>query len=253
LSGILSGANLYGLGVLALFLILLIFFLILGNRRPAVFRPIRGYEALKSAIERAVEAGERVHLSLGTGSVIGADSAPAFAGLVLLKSLASTTTLSDKPVVVTTGDGAMAILAQDTLRSAYTESGGEERYQATSGRMIGPTPWSYVANLPILIPSEDISVHVLAGSFGAEGALAADFGERFGCFTLGGTDDAQTQALLYATAEYPLIGEELFAAGAYLEVGPVHKASLRVQDAVRMVVVVGILIGALLSAFGVPL
>jgi hypothetical protein len=249
----LSGVNLVGLAVLALFLSLLIFFLILGNRRPAIFRPIRGYEALKSAIERAVEAGERVHLSLGTGSVIGADSAPAFAGLVLLKSMASTTTLSDKPVIVTTGDGAMAILAQDTLRSAYAESGGEERYQATSGRMIGPTPWSYVANLPILLPSEDVSVHVLAGSFGAEGAMAADFGERFGCFTLGGTDDAQTQALLYATAEHPLIGEELFAAGAYLDVGPIHKASLRVQDAVRFIVVVGILVGALLSAVGVAL
>jgi hypothetical protein len=244
---------LVGLAVLALFLFLLIFFLILGNRRPAVFRPIRGYEALRSAIERAVEAGERVHLSLGTGSVIGSDSAPAFAGLVLLKSVASTTTLSDKPVVATTGDGAMAILAQDTLRSAYAEAGAAERYQASSGRMIGPTPWSYVANLPILLPSEDVSVHILAGSFGSEGALAADFGERFGCFTLGGTDDAQTQALLYATAEHPLIGEEIFAAGAYLDVGPVHKASLQTQDTVRMIVVVGILLGALLSAFGVAL
>ena len=248
-----SGVDWAGLAVLALFFGLLIFFLILGNRWPAVFRPIRGYEALKAAIERSVEAGERVHLSLGTGSVMGADSAPAYAGLVLLKSVASTTTLSDKPVLATSGDGAMAILAQDSLRSAYAQAGAEERYQAISGRMLGPTPWSYVANLPILLPSEDVSVHILAGSYGAEGALAADFGERFGCFTLAGTDDAQTQALLYATAEHPLIGEEIFAAGAYLDVGPVHKASLRVQDTVRMVVVVGIVLGALLSVFGVSL
>jgi hypothetical protein len=250
---LLSGIDFIGFGVLALFVGLLVFFLVLGTRRPAVFRPIRGYEALQSAIERAVEAGERVHLSLGTGSVIGTDSAPAFAGLVLLKSVASTTTLSDKPVVATSGDGAMAILAQDTLRSAYSEAGAEDRYQVSAGRMIGPTPWSYVANLPILLPSEDVSVHILSGSFGAEGAMAADFGERFGCFTLGGTDDVQTQALLYATAENPLIGEEIFAAGAYLNVSQVHKASLKVQDAVRMVVVIGILLGALLSIFGVAL
>jgi hypothetical protein len=249
----LSGVDVVGLVVLALFFGLLIFFLVMGNRWPAVFRPIRGYETLNAAIERAVEAGERVHLSLGTGSVIGTDSAPAFAGLVLLKSVASTTSLSDKPVVATSGDGAMAILAQDTLRSAYAEAGVEERYQAISGRMLGPTPWSYVANLPILLPNEEVSVHILAGSFGAEGALAADFGERYGCFTLGGTDDAQTQALLYATAEHPLIGEEIFAAGAYLDVGPVHKASLRVQDTVRMIVVGGIILAALLSVFGVAL
>jgi hypothetical protein len=249
----LSGVDWFGLIVLVLFIGLLIFFLILGNRWPAVFRPIRGYEALKAAIERAVEAGERVHLSLGTGSVIGADSAPAFAGLVLLKSVASTTSLSDKPVVVTSGDGAMAILAQDSLRSAYAEAGVEQRYQAISGRMLGPTPWSYVANLPILLPSENVSVHILAGSFGAEGAMAADFGERHGCFTLGGTDDAQTQALLYATAEYPLIGEEIFAAGAYLDVSPIYQASLKVQDTIRMVVVVGIILGGLLNLFGVGL
>jgi len=246
-----SGVDLTGLFILLLFVGLLIFFMTVDSRRPATFRPIRGYEALKGAIERAVEAGERVHLSLGTGSVIGTDCAPALAGLAILTSIAEKTTMSDKPVVATTGDGAMAILAQDTLRKVYSDARALPRYSPISGRMLGPTPFSYVANLPILLASEDISVHVLAGSFGAEGALAADFGERQEAFVLAGTDDAQSQALLYATAEHPLIGEEIFAGGAYLNVGRVHRASLRVQDAVRMLIITGIVIGAVLSLLGV--
>lgn len=242
-----SNFNLLGLGVLLVLLALYFIYAFIGRRYPAVFRPVKGYEELGNAIERSVEAGERVHVSLGTGSVIGSDSAPALAGMVILSRIASATSTSDKPVAVTTGDGAMAILAQDVLRAAYQKSAASDRYRTTSARMLGPTPYSYVAGLPILLSSEDVSVHVLAGSFGAEGALAADFGKRHGAFVLAGTDDVQSQALLYATADEALIGEEIFAGGAYLNVGPLHRASLRVQDTARILIVIAIIVGILLG------
>lgn len=247
------GVDVVGLIVLFLFLGLIFVFATVGRRWPVVFRPLRGFEALGTSIERAVEAGERVHLSLGTGSVIGSDCAPALAGLAMLSRIAASTSMSDKPVVVSTGDGAMAILAQDTLRTAYENVNATERYHPISGRMLGPTPFSYVAGLPMLLTAEDVSVHILAGSFGTEGALAADFGRRKQAFVLAGTDDAQSQALLYATAEHPLIGEELFAGGAYLNVSPIHRAGLRAQDAMRMLIVALILIGTILRTLGVGL
>lgn len=247
------GIDLIGLLVLVLFVVLLFVFIAVGDRWPASFRKIQGYEALTKALERAVESGERVHLSLGTGSLIGADSAAAFAGLVVLAEIAKVTSLSDRPAVVTTGDGAMAIVAQDSLRSAYREVGALDRYEPISARMLGPTPFSYVASIPILLESEKISANALIGAFGAEGALAADFGERKQTFVLAGTEDIQSQALLYATAEYPLIGEEVFAGGAYLDASPAHRASLRVQDTVRFIIVGGILVGLLLSLLGISL
>jgi hypothetical protein len=48
-----------------------------------------------------------------------------------------------------------------------------------------------------------------------------------------------------------MIGEEIFAGGAYLNVGPLHRASLRAQDAIRMLIVALILIGTVLRALGV--
>jgi hypothetical protein len=169
----------------------------------------------------------------------------------MLSRVAAATSMSDKPVVVTTGDGAMSILAQDTLRTAYGRLNANENYQPLAGRMLGPTPYSYVAGLPTLLALEDVSVHMLTGSFGIEGALAVDFARRDNMFILAGTDDAQSQALLYATAEYPLIGEEMFAGGAYLNVNQIHRSSLRTQDVVRILIVAAIIIGTLLRTLGV--
>jgi hypothetical protein len=48
-----------------------------------------------------------------------------------------------------------------------------------------------------------------------------------------------------------LIGEELYASGAYIQAGPTHAASLRVQDIFRWILVLVILAGAVMKFFGV--
>jgi len=69
----------------------------------------------------------------------------------------------------------------------------------------------------------------------------------------GRTQDVQSQALLYATAENPLIGEDVFAGGAYLNAGLFHRGSLRAQDLVRVLIVAGVLIATLLKTLGLSL
>lgn len=245
--------DLRGLVILGIFIASLLAYSAYRRRRTIVFRPLRGFEELARSIERAVEAGERVHLSLGTGSVIGSDSGPALAGLGVLSRMAMATSMSDKPSVITAGNGAMMILAQDRLRTGYQQVGESTRFQLNAGRMLGPTPFSYVAGLPAILGTEDVTVHVMIGSFGTEAALAADFGERNDVFVMAGTDDVQAQSLLYATATYPLIGEEVFAGGAYLNAGRLHRASLSTQDLVRYLIVAAVLLGTLLRTFGVSL
>ncbi len=239
-----------GFAILIIFSILVIALSQISRRLPIELRSMKAFDELRNAVERSVEAGERVHLSLGTGSLIGAESAPGLAGLALLGQVASATRMSDKPVVVTAGDGAMAILAQDSLRSAYQRAGEARRYEATAGRVLGLTPFSYTVGLPPVLETEQISVHLLLGSFGAEGALAAHFGDRQQAFVLGGTDDVPSQALLFATSKNQLIGEEIFATGAYLSVGPMYRASLHAQDLLRALIVLAVLAGSLWLTLG---
>jgi len=82
-------------------------------------------------------------------------------------------------------------------------------------------------------------------------ALIADAAERTGSVSLGGSENLSAQAVLYAAAQEPLIGEELFAAGAYAQAGPMHVASLKAQDFLRWLLVGALLLGAALKLLGV--
>jgi hypothetical protein len=240
-----------GLLILGVFVFLMLALALVERRWPATFRPIEHFDALGSATERAVESGERVHYSVGTGSLVSTDAGSAFASLAMLRRVAEAATVSDRPPIVTAGDGSLTILGQDTTRSAYRRARATDRFHASSGRMLGPTPWSYAASVPSVLADENVSVNILVGSFGPEGALVADVGQRKNIFTLAGTPDIQAQSLLWATSEQPLIGEEVFAGGAYLEVNRMHRSSLRTQDLVRVLIIGGVLVATVLKTLGV--
>ena len=96
-----------------------------------------------------------------------------------------------------------------------------------------------------------ISPIVLFFTMGARSALIADAAERTGSMTLAGSENLTAQAVFYACTEEPLIGEELYAAGAYLQAGAIHNASLMTQDIFRWLLIVAILAGAAARLVGV--
>jgi len=91
---------------------------------------------------------------------------------------------------------------------------------------------------------ENVSVSVVMGDLGAEAALVAESADRENNSLIAASDNLSAQAILYASAQDPLIGEELFAGGAYTGAGASHEASLNVQDILRWLVILAILAGA---------
>ena len=93
---------------------------LIQRRRPILsLREIPAFLRLGRAIRLAVEDGTRVHFSVGRGDITSGQSAAAFAGLSMLERIARIASVSDHPPIVTSGDGALTILAQDTLHSTY--------------------------------------------------------------------------------------------------------------------------------------
>jgi hypothetical protein len=221
----------------------------LRRKSTPAFREIPGFTRLRHAIGRVVEDGTRLHLSLGRGALATPQSASALAGLTLLRRLAELTSAGDQPPIATSGDAAMAILSQDTLQIGSLAS-AQGAYDPTAGRLTGLTPFSYAAGAIPVIHDENISTNVLMGNFGVEIGLLAEAAERSRTFTLAASDNLTAQAVLFACAQEPLIGEELYAAGAYVDAGPLHAASLTVQDILRWSIVVVILVGALIVMAG---
>lgn len=240
------------LSVVLFSLILLLALTFLRRKSPPpTLRPIPALTRLYRAIGLSVEDGSRLHVSLGRGGLLSGRGGASLAGLAMLRYLTERTSASDKPPVATAGDPALAVLTQDTLKAGYEVANAEDLYQPTTGRLSGPTPFSFAAGAMPVVRDENVSANVLMGDFGPEIALVTEAAERSDVPTLGGTDDLPAQSILYAAAQEPLIGEELFAAGAYLGAGPSHAASLIVQDILRWALILFLLGGAALKMLGV--
>jgi hypothetical protein len=246
--------TLYGilrLGFILIFFGLMLLFAFLGSSLPGVkLRRISAFTKLRRVIGLAVEAGSRLHISIGRGGAIGTESASAFIGLSVLERLAGSASTSDNPPIATAGEGAIGTLAQETLRGTYSSIGLSRKFDPDTGRVTGLTPFSYAAGTLPLVSDEKTGANVLLGHFGSEVALITDAGERSGNMTLAGTDNLPAQAVLFASAHEPLVGEELYAGGAYLNVGTMHDASLRTQDIFRWALVILIILGVLAKFLG---
>lgn len=238
------------LGLLGFAAVLLLALTLWRRRSPAVLRPIDAYERLNRAVGLAVENGTRLHISLGRGNLFTARGGSALAGLAMLRRLAERTSASDRPPIVTSGDASLAILSQDTLHSGYRAAGAEEQYRFSTGRLTGLTPFSYAAGTMSVEHDENVSANVVIGDLGAESALIAEASDRENSSLIAASDDLSAQAIFYASAQEPLIGEELFAAGAYIGAGAAHEASLQVQDILRWLIILAILAGSLLKFMG---
>jgi hypothetical protein len=244
--------NYLGLFFILLCLGLILFFIFYDRSRTKLnLRDIQAFSHFRREVDLAVEAGRRLHISLGRGTINDLQGGAAFIGLTILDRCARAASNSDRPPVATSGDGVVTILSQDTLQSTYRDLATEQRYDPANARLTGLTPLAYAAGAMPAIHDEHVSANILAGHFGTEVALLTEAGERSRSLTVAGSDSIPAQAVLYATTDESLLGEELYAAGAYLEGGTAHTASLRMQDILRWVLVVAIVIGAILKLLGI--
>ncbi len=238
------------LGLLILAALLLVGFMFLRRRTPAVLRRIEAFERLNRSVGLAVENGTRLHISLGRGNLITTRGGSALAALALLRRLTERTSASDRPPIVTSGDASLAILSQDTLQSGYHAAGADDQYRFSTGRLTGLTPFAYAAGTVPVVRDENVSTNVFIGDFGAESGLMVEAAERENSTIIAASDNLSAQSIFYATSQDPLIGEELFAAGAYTGAGAAHEASLTVQDILRWLVILAIIFGSALKFVG---
>lgn len=241
--------NLIGLLIVVSFLgLMIIFNVVRRDSSKKNLRAIPAYTKLKQAIGLAVEDGAQIHVSLGRGGVTSPQSASAFVGLSMLERVIGIASAGDRPPVPTAGNAGLAILAQDTISGTIDKLALNKK--ASFGELTGLTPFSYAVGTMPVIRDGRVSASILAGWYGNEVIWLTAAGKRQQSFTLAGTAHLPAQAVMYSTVEEPLIGEELFAGGAYLDAGTMHESSLNTQDVFRWILVGGILVGIVLKFAG---
>jgi len=243
--------NLTGLAFVVLAAALL-FFLVFLQRRKALpkLRAIPALARLYRAVGLSVEDGTRLLIGLGNTSLLTGHAGAPLAGLGMLRQLSERASLSDQPPVAVAGEAPLALLAQDTLEAGYQAAGAGEYYQPTTGRVAGLTPFSAAAGTIPILSDESVSAAVFMGHYGVEAGLLAEAAERDHALAVGSSDDLAGQAVWFAAAPEALIGEELFAASAYIGGTPAQTASLTVQDILRWLIIAALVVGSGLKLLG---
>lgn len=235
-----------GIGVLLLILPVL-FFLTLRVRagRAGQLRPLPGMQELPTAVGHSAEAGQPLHVSVGVAGLGGAATAETWAGLTVLRQLADSAAACDTPLIVTVADPTVLPVAQDILRRAYVRHGNPEGYEPTQVRLVAADPMAYATGVMGLLEREQLTANVMIGSFGDEYLLMGETGARQGMRQVAGAADPRALPFVYATADEALIGEDMFAGGAYTTQLPIQVASLLAEDWARWAIVAGIIIVAI--------
>jgi hypothetical protein len=229
--------------VLLLLLLPLLLFLVIRVRagKAGELRPLPGMEELPKAVGRSAETNQPLHVSVGVAGVGGAATVETWAGLALLSELAEQAVASDAPLIVTVGDPTVLPIAQDILRRAYARHGRSNGYDPTQVRFIAPVPMAYAAGVMGLLQREPLRGNVMVGTFGDEYLLMGEAGARKGVPQIVGSADPRTLPFVYATADEPLIGEEMFASSPYVGRGPLQVASLLAEDWARWAIIAAII------------
>jgi hypothetical protein len=214
--------------------------------RPLNLRSVSAFEALRGQVGRGVETGRAAHISIGTGGITGEEALVTLAGASIVDGLAQEAADIGAAPTVTVADGTALILAQDMLRRPYTRRGDISGYDPLDVQMLGLQPAQYAAGaMEFLARSQPVS-NAMIGSFGPEVGLIAEEGVKRGLTQVVGSTDVRALAVLQPSADHVLVGEEIFAAGAYLDRRAGHIARLRAQDLARFFLIAVIILTALL-------
>lgn len=212
-------------------------------------RPIGAYQRLPMAIGAAIEANRPVHMSLGSAGIGGKDTPLALATADLAYHTLRAAAIGDAPPLITMSNGAALPLAQDTLRRAYASRGMLARYPRGSAQWYpqGARSLAFAAALTGVMTDNRALINVLGGSFGPEMALPAEAAARHRQQLFASSDQLEGQAVAYALADQPLLGEELYVAGAYLGNEPSRQAMVITLDTLRLALVAVLAILVLVS------
>lgn len=207
-------------------------------------RTIKAYEFVPRAVGHAIESSQPLHLAFGGSGIGGQSTVTSLASAEFFYQIAQQAVISDSLPIITMSDPSALPLAQDTLRRALKSRGLVRNFNYTAARWYpsGSRSLTYGAALSTLIATEGVSTSFLAGSFGAELALIQGAHLRHMRRTVAVSDQLEGQAVAYAFSNEILIGEEMFAAGAYLGGDTGHMAQIITLDSLRYVLVAALIV-----------
>lgn len=211
--------------------------------RDLFIRRISGLSALEDAVGRATEMGRGV---LYVPGIMDMDDIQTIAGVTILGHVAKKTAEYDTPLYAPMTRSFVMSVAQEIVKQSYLEKGRADAFRADRINYITDDQFGYVAGVGGLMMREKPAACFYLGTFYAESLILAETGNMVGAIQIAGTAEPSQIPFFVAACDYTLIGEELFAASAYLSRSPKEVGSLKGQDVSKIIIITIIIIGTLL-------
>jgi len=231
-----------------LFIIFVNYFLAAARKgKDFYLRPIAGIAHLDEALGRATEMGRPILYVLGLSSI---SDIATLAGLTILGRVAKKTAEFQTRLLVPCYDPLVLIIAQETVKTAYMDAGRPDAFNEDDIFYASGSQFSYAAAVAGLMVRFRTAANFYMGMFFAESLILTETGSMSGSIQIAGTDAVTQIPFFITTCDYTLIGEEIYAASAYLSQDPLQVGSLKAQDWLKAIYMVVIVLGTISMTSG---
>jgi hypothetical protein len=229
-----------------LFTLIFAAFIVLNVRRARsskglFIRRIAGLNAIEEAVGRATEMGKPVLMVPGLSDPVNANAVQA---INICSHVAKTAAKFSNPIIMCAYSASMYTLAQEVIRDTYQSEGYADRFDQDSVRFISDRQFAFAAGVSGIILREQTAAAFFLGEFYAESLIFAETANSIGAIQVASSTEATQTPFFIAACDYVLIGDEFYAASAYLTKEPVIVGSLVGQDWAKMLAIYFVIVGA---------
>lgn len=236
------------LPVLVILVLFAVFFFVLQRRakqgREVALRRLAGIDAIEEAIGRATEMGRPVLFIPGINDI---DDIQTLAGISILSHVAFIAAEYDTPVIVACRRSVVLMISEEVVKQASLAAGRPENYIPNNMRYLSDDQFAFTAGVNGIMLRERPASCIYQGCFYSESLILAETGFVSGAIQVAGTANVAQLPFFVAACDYTLIGEEFFAASAYLSQEPPILASVKAADWLKLVILPVIILGIVLA------
>ncbi len=211
-------------------------------------RKIAGIEEVENAVGRATEMGRSIYYIPGINDM---DDVQTLASMTILGKVSEIAAQNETRIDVPVSRSMVMVTAKEIVKESYSKVGRPDAHQEDQVRYLTDDQFGYAAAIDGLFIREKPATIFLIGAFFAESLIMAETGNSIGAIQIAGTAMPAQLPFFVAACDFTLIGEEMFAASAYLSREPKLLGSLKGQDLGKAVFLLAILIGVILESFGI--
>ena len=209
-------------------------------------RKIAGLEAVEEAVGRATEMGRSCLFIPG---ILDINDMQTVAGITVLSRVAALAADYGATLEVPTSRSLVMTTARETVQAAFLGAGRPDAYNEDNIYYLTDEQFGYVAGVTGTMVRDKPAACFYMGAFFAESLILAETGNSIGAIQIAGTAMPAQLPFFVAACDYTLIGEEFFAASAYLS-GEQHQlGSLKGQDVGKVIGGLLIVVGCLVATF----